>query len=217
MTLGGTQVRRITKAALGGLAGCALVLGGTQVASGDLLDLLDGLKVHKDSGDFLTSTEQPLDSAKAKITIDKGTNGTTTFSIRVTGIDTSIDPSIVGRTLGAHLHTGQCVEGDAGNPSATPSIGPGPQAGPHYNHDRATGATTVRISRETEVWFDLVPNADGMAYDKTTVPFVPVDDGVMSVVVHVKDTNPVTGGAGDRQACFPLSVSGIFPEPSPTE
>ena len=32
----GDTVRRITKAALGGLAGCALVLGGTQAASGAL-------------------------------------------------------------------------------------------------------------------------------------------------------------------------------------
>ena len=31
-------MRRITKAALGGLAGCALVLGGVQAASGGILD-----------------------------------------------------------------------------------------------------------------------------------------------------------------------------------
>ena len=33
----------------------------------------------------------------------------------------------------------------------------------------------AKVSTETEVWFDLLPNAEGMAYDKTTVPFVPVD------------------------------------------
>ena len=34
LTSRGDTLRRITKAALGGLAGCALVLGGTQVAVG---------------------------------------------------------------------------------------------------------------------------------------------------------------------------------------
>jgi hypothetical protein len=63
-------MRRITKAALGGLAGCALVLGGTGVASGALLDLL---KVHRDSND-VNAAAVAMDSAKAKITIDKGTD-----------------------------------------------------------------------------------------------------------------------------------------------
>jgi hypothetical protein len=69
----------------------------------------------------------------------------------------------------------------------------------------------AEVSPRTEVWFDLLPNADGMAYDTTTVPFVPVDpDGVMSVVVHVSFTKP-DGSAGTRQACFPLDVSQVFP------
>jgi Cu/Zn superoxide dismutase len=200
-------LRRITKAALGGLAGCALALGGTQAASGDLLDIL---KVHGDSGDFLTSTDQPLDSAKAKITIDKAASSTT-FKIRVTGIDTSIAGSPM---LGAHLHTGDCVEGDiSGNPP------PGGKAGPHYNDDVAHGRSPAMVNTDTEVWFDLAPNEEGMAYDETTVPFVPVDvdrDHVMAVVVHVNPTNTdpakgTVGGAGMRQACFPLSVGGIFP------
>jgi Cu/Zn superoxide dismutase len=170
-----------------------------------------------------------FDAAKAKITIDKGTNSTT-FSIRVTGIDVSgIDFLQPVKPLGAHLHTGQCVEGDFGNPTATPSTAPGGQAGPHYNHQVAAGdkkfpapgvdpADYPEVSRDTEVWFDLVPNTEGMAYDTTTVEFVPVDPepGDMSVVVHVDPTNPNTGGAGTRQACFPLSVSGIFPTPSPS-
>jgi Cu/Zn superoxide dismutase len=208
-------VRRITKAALGGVAGCALILGGTQAASGALSTIL---KIREDSGDFLTATAQPLDSAKAKITINEGTDSTggpaTTFSIRVTGID----PSIAGKTLGSHLHTGPCVEGDAGPP-------PGPTAGPHYNHQAALGDTTPDVNRETEVWFDLVADSEGMAYDETTVPFVPIDSestdtitktpGVMSVVVHVLPTNTELGKpnvgqpagfAGTRQACFPLSV-----------
>jgi Cu/Zn superoxide dismutase len=156
--------------------------------------------MHADSGDFLTSTAQPLDAANAKITIT-GDSGSTTFAIRLTGID----PTIAGQTLGAHLHTGPCVEGDAGPP-------PGTQAGPHYNHDVALGHLPVRISPETEVWFDVVPDEEGMAYDSTTVPFVPIDadptrvPGVMSVVVHVLPTNPLDGTAGARQACFPVRV-----------
>jgi hypothetical protein len=47
------------------------------------------------------------------------------------------------------------------------------------------------------------------------VPFVPVDpDGIMSVVVHVASTNPDTGAAGTRQACFPLSVPQWVPAPT---
>lgn len=221
-------MKRLTKAALGSVAGFALVLSGTGVASGALLDFL---KIHRNSNDIYESTVT-LDSAKAKITIDKGTDSTT-FTIRVTGIDlTGIDPSMVGKPLGSHLHTGKCVEGDFGVPTASPSpLQPGWQAGPHYNHDVVVGGKkfpgldvppeqTATISTETEVWFDLLPDEEGMAYDKTTVPFVPVDpDGDMSVVVHVLSTNTKTGGAGTRQACFPLSVAGIFPKtpPSPTE
>jgi Cu/Zn superoxide dismutase len=191
-------VRRITKAALGGVAGCALVLGGTQAASGALSTIFE-----EKSENLLTTS---LNSAKATITITQETNSTT-FRIDLTQIDKSQD----GKTLGSHLHTGPCVEEDGGS------------AGPHYNHDVVTknkrfpvpgGSTygyTAEVSPNTEVWFDLTPDA-GHASDETTVPFVPVDpDGVMSVVVHESATNPTTGGAGMRQACFPLSVSGIFP------
>jgi len=194
-------------------------MGGTGVASGALSDIL---KIREDSQDVNTSTVA-LDSAKAKITINKGPVSTT-FKIRVTGIDvTGIDFSEPLDPLGSHLHTGRCVEGDFGNPSATPATAPGGQAGPHYNNDVVTGGKkfpgldvapedVAEISPNTEVWFDLLPDQDGMAYDETTVPFVPVDpDGDMAVVVHVLPTNPDTGVAGARQACFPLDVSNVFP------
>jgi Cu/Zn superoxide dismutase len=196
-------VRRSTKAAFGCLVGGALIVAGTQAAGGALSQIL---KMHADSGDFLTSTAQPLDAAKAKITITEG-SGSTTFAIRVTGID----PAIAGKTLGSHLHIGPCVEPDAGPP-------PGKSAGPHYNHYVALhvvdelGNPVVRIDDKTEVWFALVPDEEGMAYDSTTVPFVPIDadpamvPGVMSVVVHEMFTNPDTGGAGARLACFPVEV-----------
>jgi hypothetical protein len=84
----------------------------------------------------------------------------------------------------------------------------------HYN-DNVIRSLPADVSRNTEVWFDLVPNQDGVAEDETTVLFVPVDgDGRMSVVIHVG--NAETGGV--RQACLPLDVSKIFPAkvPSPT-
>jgi Cu/Zn superoxide dismutase len=205
-------LRRITKAALGGLAGCALVLGGTQAASGALSDLL---KIQSWGEDLATSTEDPFDSARTKIVINEGT-GTTTFTIKITGIG----PSAFGQLLGAHLHTGRCLENT------------GPAAGPHYNHQAAFGDTTPDVNTDTEVWFNLVANEeDGTASDVTTVPFVPVDSvatdlgvpalgvppspGEMSVVVHVLPTNTrlnypndpgAVGFAGPRQACFPVLV-----------
>jgi Cu/Zn superoxide dismutase len=191
-------LRRITKAALGGVAGCALVLGGTQAASGVLSTIF-----REQSENLLTNS---LDLAKATITISQE-NNSTTFRIDLTKIGSSEE----GKMLGSHLHTGPCVEED------------GVAAGPHYNHDvvannkryqvpgEKTYGYTAEVSTSTEVWFDLMV-AEGKASDETTVPFVPVDpDGVMSVVVHKLPTNLTTGGAGDRQACFPLSVDGIFP------
>jgi Cu/Zn superoxide dismutase len=201
-------MRRITKATLGGLAGCALVLGGTQAASGALSTIFE-----EKSENLLTTS---LNSAKATITITQETNSTT-FRIDLT----QIDKSEAGKMLGSHLHTGPCVEEDGGS------------AGPHYNHDvvtenkrfpgpdEKTYGYTAEVSRNTEVWFNLRPDAEGKASDETTVPFVPVDpDGVMSVVVHALETNiqygspnadQPAGWAGTRQACFPLSVSGTFP------
>jgi Cu/Zn superoxide dismutase len=207
-------VRRITKAALGGLAGCALVLGGTQVASGALSDIL---KIQGSAEDLLTSTEGPLDSARAKIVIEEGTDSTT-FTVRITGIAPSMEE---GTKLGGHLHTGPCVEG-------APT-----QAGPHYNDEVVKDgkvAPTMQVpfplnpaevSSETEVWFEFVADAEGMAYDRTTVDFIPDDSdpdpnpGDMSVVVHALPTqtefgNPTAlqpaGYAGARWACFPVSV-----------
>jgi superoxide dismutase, Cu-Zn family len=202
-------VRRITKVVLGGLAGCALALGGTQVASGVLSTIF-----REQSENLLTDSAaaKPFDMAKATISIAVEGNSTT-FKIDLT----KIDPSIAGKTLGSHLHTGPCVEESGGS------------AGPHYNHEvvtknkkfpvlgERTYGYTAEVSPNTEVWFDLIPDAAGVASDETTVPFVPEDpDGVMSVVVHVSPTNTdpllgLVGGAGTRQACFPLSVSGIFP------
>jgi hypothetical protein len=183
-------VRRITKAAIGGLAGCALVLGGTQGASA----ALEAKTWFRDTlTDLLTDEPGPFDSARAKITIAEKTDGSTTFRIRVRGIEPS---SVPEGGYGAHLHVNSC---DAlGGP------------GPHYQNNPAAGAT-----RENEVWFDLVPDEKGVAHDQTSVSFVPWDvDGEMSVVIHVNNASI----GGTKQACFPLSVSDVFPTtpPSPT-
>jgi len=202
-------MKRLTKSVLGGVAGCALILGATQVASGvstvTTYDDVDGSGLPLvDYGDLAAG---PLDGASGalKVTSSKGQTG---FKFSVKGID----PSAAGKEIGAHLHTGPCVEGDYA--IVDPATGKvvkaaGSQAGPHYNHDRVLGDLPPDINTKTEVWFDLVPNARGDWTGEATVYFKPVDStlipGVMSIVIHVLPTDPKTGGAGDRQACFPLN------------
>lgn len=152
--LAGT-VRRIAKAAVGGLAGCALVLGGTQAASGALVEK----NWVRDKVRDLVTDSGPFDSAKTRITIAEKTDGSTTFRIRVRKIDTSYEVPSGG--FGSHLHTGPCVEDDFGPP-------PGMQAEGHYNHNVVKGLP-ANIGRDTEVWCDPVPDQEGVAEDETTV------------------------------------------------
>jgi len=201
-------LRRITKAALGGLAGCALVLGGTQAASsasllkevfsGNLVDLdADNVALPPPGSDGLPMTGA-FDSAQASLKLTVS-GGTTTFAVHVKGID----PDYAGQRFGSHLHTKKCVENFPGD------------AGPHYQHTQDPDLTTLA---EKEVWLEFVPNEEGVAVDRTVVPFVPEDeDGVMSIVIHETFTNPTTGGAGDREVCLPLDVTSWGPDivPSP--
>jgi hypothetical protein len=197
-------VKRITKAVLSGLAGGALVLAGTQTATG-----LSPIRYIADViGDVVDlPAEGPFDDASAKLRL-KVTPDATNFKLDVTGIERSA----AGQVFGAHLHTDACD--DASTP---PAYQP---AGPHYNHEVvALGVprAEAEVSPKTEVWFDFVPNAFGQATDDSTVPFLPVDpDGAMSIVVHLLPTNTdptqgTVGGAGGRQACFPLDVSSWAP------
>jgi hypothetical protein len=187
-------VRRITKAALGCFAGFALVLGGTQAASGALeakYSFRDALT------DLLPNPDEvgPFDSATARITIADKTDDKTTFRIHVRGIGPSTDEAPVPAAgYGAHLHVNSC---DNPLPVGT---------GPHYKNN-----PELVNDRENEVWFDLVPGEDGVATDHTTVKFTPVDEGEMSVVIHVGDA--ATGGI--KQACLSLDVSDVFPTPPP--
>jgi Cu-Zn family superoxide dismutase len=152
-----------------------------------------------------------FDDAYGTLRIKVNPENVTSFKLRVDGIATSA----AGTTFGAHLHTDPCDV-----------VGKGGLGGPHYNHDFVLGNVPNRVSTKTEAWFDLVPNDNGVATEDISAPFVPDDSivvqlglinqipGYMSVVIHAQPTNPVTGGAGLRQACLPLSVPDWGPAPT---
>jgi Cu/Zn superoxide dismutase len=190
-------VKRITKAALGGLAGCALALGGMQAASGETLlqQVFPGWLTDLDpdpTNPPPNETTGAFDSAKAKLKVTETSDGKTTFSLEVRSID-----GFAGKEFGSHLHTASCLPG---NPTA---------AGGHYTNKDLDPLLPLE---KREVWFTVVPNEDGVAADQTVVPYVPKDldgDGIMSIVIHRDPTNTdpllgVVGGAGPREVCLPL-------------
>jgi hypothetical protein len=184
-------LRRITKAALGGVASCALILGGTQVAGGAVSGIF---KFREELTDFITDKPGPFDSARAKTTITETADGGTTFEVRVTGID----PLVAGQTFGGHLHIGPCD-------TATNGI--------HYRDDPSLPLPDL-ARPPNELWFYVTPNEDGMAYDVQTAQWVPEDaDGQMSIVIHVGAADlPTT--LSPKQACFPLNVPQWVPTPA---
>jgi Cu/Zn superoxide dismutase len=203
-------VRRITKAALGGVAGCALVLGGTQVAMSAVNYFLypDPAQGYEYEQLVDLPAYGPFDGAKADLRLKTSPTGTN-FKLEVRDI-----AGADGDVFGAHLHTYACNEAPQEGPGA------GQLGGPHYNDEVVVGGkafpkpgeppsdTIAEVSPDTEVWFSFVPNAHGSATADATVPFVPVDpDGKMSIVVHLLATDPATGSAGGRQACFPIDAS----------
>lgn len=188
-------MRRIIKAALGGVAGCALVMGGTQVASGS--DVIKRLFDDQPLTELWTLAVDPADTAfdgaTARLRAIETPDGTD-FKLRVEGIDTSV----AGRKFGSHLHVGECIAPTLDDPDPT---------GPHYQH------VPGLITPENEVWFDVVPSDNGQATDATFVPFKPVDrvgEGKMSIVIHALPTNPVTGKAGTKETCLPLAVGDVW-------
>jgi Cu/Zn superoxide dismutase len=207
-------VRRITKAAVSGFAGCALILGVSQAAnsdSGNMTYLLEKAPI----GDF-QEDPGPFDGAKGTLRVSQAPDDTATgFKLTVDGID----EAAAGQEFGAHLHTGPCVNEDYANPDIGKAAGS--LAGPHYKHGVAPSL------EEVEVWFDFIPNDHGVATDDTKKNFVPVDSslnpGEMSIVIHVLPTNtefgvptagqPV-GYAGARQACFRLLTPDWVPKPA---
>jgi Cu/Zn superoxide dismutase len=176
----GETVRRITKAALGGLAGCALLVGVTQAANGD-----SPILEYKSWGN-LVPLQQPSAFSNASVSLLRIRQAPEATNFKLTVRD--INTSMANPVHGAHLHVGACT----GDPSAT---------GGHFQHEPAIGATP-----ENEVWFDLVPNDDGIATDSTTVPFIPTDnDGVMSIVIHAAPA-ATPGALSPKLACFTLLV-----------
>jgi hypothetical protein len=138
-------------------------------------------------------TTGAFDSAKAKLKVIEASEGNTTFSLEVRGIN----PGVAGDEFGSHLHIGGCKTDDD-----TGTLG-------HYTHPVET-----ELLRDREVWFDLIPNEDGVAVSTTRRPFVPKDDGVMSVVIHAQDTagpfdpdGRKEGSAGPKEVCLPVDVS----------
>jgi Cu/Zn superoxide dismutase len=187
-------LKRITKAALGGLAGCALVLGGAQAASGEIPVIRKLFSAPlADLNPAIT-----LDSAEAVLKVTQNPDGTY-FLLRVKGINTAAANE---DGFAAHLHVGPC---EAGNGTA---------AGDHYNTDVVADGVpytdlSVEKSSRTEVWFDLFPDENGVAVDQALVQFVPVDDGVMSIVIH-QNPNNLVGVAGPREACLPVVTDWTF-------
>jgi len=190
-------VNRITKAALGGIAGCALVLGGTQAAIGDSIrQFFSGKVFDLDSAGARAGTTGAFDSAKALLKMTETSEGSTTLWLRVKGIDVDF----AGKTFGSHLHTGVC------DPTAED---PYNAVGPHFKLPLDPENQSQAPLREREVWFDLIPNEDGVAVDKSLVPVVPwdLDDGVMSIVIHAQATDEGTGLAGSKEVCLPVDVT----------
>jgi Cu/Zn superoxide dismutase len=199
----GDTLRRITKAALGGLAGCALILGATQAASGESPKIvyewsgqLSDLKPNVSGG--------PLDGASASVRIVESPDEGIAFKLSVTDINLLA----AKEEFGAHLHVGRCTERVLSQDEQGDTVVSADTTGPHYKSDG------LRASPANEVWFNLLPeNQDKRkAQDETWVSFEikdttsPQDE--MSIVLHALPTDPDTpnGFAGDREACLPVAV-----------
>jgi Cu/Zn superoxide dismutase len=190
----GANVKRITKAALGGLAGFGLILGATQAAIGEskFITFDSGVKALAD----LQPAESggPLDGASASLRIIESPDEGTGFRLRVTGVNTAVAKP----EFGAHLHVGPCTARQVLTDLDT--------TGGHYRND------TLQASPQNEVWFTLATDDEGVANDETWVSFRPRDTltpGAMSVVLHELPTDATTpnGFAGDREACLQVDVS----------
>jgi hypothetical protein len=174
-------VKRITKAALGGLAGCALILGATQAAIGESKFVVYGWGPGEVIDLRPAEPTGPLDGASATLRIIESPDEGTGFRLRVGGID----PSSEGHDFGAHLHIGSCA-------SLASTLG-------HY------GDPDLPFPAN-EVWFDLVPDEEGVANDETWVPFVPVDSlAGMSIVIH-RESAALPVSLSQKEVCVPVDV-----------
>ena len=163
----------------GTAAACAAILGvgaavGPAVAAA-AFNFNSGLR------DFAPTTAGPFDGARAKLTL-VGTDATQAVFV-VHGVD----PSVAGRTFGAHLHVGPCVQGN------------GAAALGHYNHSTTAPPT---VNDQTEIWLDVTINDGGNGQSMARVDWAP-SAGARSVVIHANPT-AADGTAGARLACLPV-------------
>ena len=153
----GDTVRRITKAALGGLAGCALVLGGTQVASGAVVKsntlpctLLLTPPTARKIG--CRAVDDTFDGAKATIAASSTLQNwlsTSSSSVR------RHRPSTAGTVFGAHLHIGPLTTTTCRAALTTRQLGP----------DRVDPADHAEVQRRyTKSGSTSCLTTDGMAY-----------------------------------------------------
>ena len=160
-------------------AACAAVLGvgaavGPAVAGA-------ALNFNSDLRDFAPKAAGPFDGATAKLTLVGSDSTQAVFVVH------GVDPAVAGRTFGAHLHTGPCLEGD------------GAAAAGHYNHSTTAPPT---VNDQTEIWLDVTINNGGNGQSMARVDWAPTA-GPRSVVIHVNPT-AADGTAGTRLACLPV-------------
>ncbi len=136
--------------------------------------------------DLQPLSSEPLDGAAGRVLMAQGRRATT-FVLFLSGVGSAG----VGRTYGAHLHTGPCVTGN------------GAAAGPHYNQSSIDGVVPPVVNADTEVWLDVTIRPGGHAVAVASVPFIP-KPGNRSIVLHAQPTDD-HGTAGARLACLPVS------------
>jgi len=164
--------------------GRAVAIGivGVTVVAGAAAAAPKLIQSNDDLTDFALSSDQATDGARAHVMVEATDSGGTRVRLQVTGLE----QDAVGRTLGAHVHRGPCVEGNSAAAST------------HYRSDALPATPT------NEVWLDFVVQPGGVGFADTTVPFAIPTDQAGSVVIHEMATDPATpnGFAGGRYACI---------------
>ena len=159
----------------------SVALAATAVAGAAVWRFADELR------DFNTVAAGPFDNATARLQLVDRPSGTTAV-LHVRGID----PSVAGRTFGAHLHDGPC---GTNAPAA---------AGGHYNADAHAGHVPVVVSSADRGLARLHRRRHAVQATPASAVRFPVPPGTRSVVVHAAPTDPATGLAGARLACLPV-------------
>ena len=193
ISFSGENVKRITNAALGGVAACGLILGTTLTAGGVAPNILFGPETVKVTDLRPADDKGPLDDASATLRILSSDEGTG-FRLRVTGIDRNWE----GHDFGAHLHVGPCV---------TPTINYATDPVSYSNDTGGHFGVQHLPFPSNEAWLDLVPDEEGVANDEVWVGFVPVDDlpPGMSIVIH-RERAALPTIQSQKEVCLPVNV-----------